>query len=230
MANWDILKSAIAGIIKTNGNQEITGQLLQNVLNNIVSSVGENATFAGIATPTTNPGAPDGPVFYLATQAGEYANFSGITVLIGEAVILEWSNGVWSKKTSGFVTQESFTKLESEVDKKITKFNISEIGDEVSLSHFTGWELGTLYLNSAGNILYETAPGMIRLAQGVSIKLPSCHLILGNNIKSRIIKVTADGYETIHNFTPYISDFLLEKGEYILALGTIDGSIITNRY
>lgn len=254
MANWDILKSAIAGIIKTNCNQEITGQLLQNVLNNIVSSVGENATFAGIATPTTNPGAPDGPVFYLAAQAGEYANFSGITVLIGEAVILEWSNGVWSKKTSGFVTQESFTKLESEVDKKITnvivqetgdgervvmsqkavtekigsKFNISEIGDEVSLSHFTGWELGTLYLNSVGNISYDTAPGMIRLAQGVSIKLPSCHLILGNNIKSRIIKVTADGYETIHNFTPYISDFLLEKGEYILALGTIDGSIITN--
>ena len=33
MANWATLKAAIAGIIKTNGNQEITGQLLQNVLN-----------------------------------------------------------------------------------------------------------------------------------------------------------------------------------------------------
>lgn len=115
MANWNILKSAIAGIIKTNGNQEITGQLLQNVLNNIVSSVGENATFGGIAIPTTNPGAPDGPVFYLATQAGEYANFNGIKVTEREAVILEWSNGAWSKKTSGFATQEKLTELESQI-------------------------------------------------------------------------------------------------------------------
>ena len=48
MANWGVLKSAIAGIIKTNDNQEITGQLLQNVLNNIVGSVGENATLDDI--------------------------------------------------------------------------------------------------------------------------------------------------------------------------------------
>lgn len=63
MANWTILKEAIASVIKTNDNQEITGQLLQNALNNIITNVGENATFAGIATPTTNPGTPDGPVF-----------------------------------------------------------------------------------------------------------------------------------------------------------------------
>ena len=111
MANWDVLKSAIAGIIKTNNNQEITGQLLQNVLNNIASSVGENATFAGIATFTTNPGTPDGPVFYLATEAGVYANFNGITILEGEAVILQWNSGVWAKKTTGFATQESVKKL-----------------------------------------------------------------------------------------------------------------------
>lgn len=106
-----MLKSAIAGIIKTNGSQEITGQLLQNTLNSIVSSVGENATFAGIATPDTNPGAPDGPVFYLATTDGIYANFNGIELTEGEAVILEWSNGAWSKKTSGFATQNQLSAL-----------------------------------------------------------------------------------------------------------------------
>lgn len=115
MANWDTLKSAIAGIIKTNGNQEITGQLLQNVLNNIVSSVGENATFAGIASLDTNPGAPDGPVFYLTATAGTYPNFNGIEVRNGEAVILLWNNNTWSKKVTGFVTQEKFLQLGSEV-------------------------------------------------------------------------------------------------------------------
>lgn len=75
--DWSTLKSAVADVIKANGNQEITGQLLQSVLNNIITSLGKNATFAGIATPTTNPGLPDGPVFYFATVAGTYANFSG---------------------------------------------------------------------------------------------------------------------------------------------------------
>ena len=34
MSKWSDLKAAIADAIKTNGNQEITGQVLQNVLNN----------------------------------------------------------------------------------------------------------------------------------------------------------------------------------------------------
>lgn len=119
MANWDILKSAIAGIIKTNGNQEITGRLLQNALNNIVSSVGENATFAGIATPDTNPGVPDGPVFYLAGISGVYSNF-GVTLRDEIAVIANTGNGSWTKSTvlgvattekAGFMSAEDKTNL-----------------------------------------------------------------------------------------------------------------------
>lgn len=106
MANWSTLKAAIANIIKTNGNQEITGQLLQNVLNNIVSSIGENSTFAGIATPATNPGVPDGPVFYIATTVGVYANFDGVSVADGEAVILQWNGGAWTKKTTRLATEQ----------------------------------------------------------------------------------------------------------------------------
>lgn len=111
MANWQILKAAIADVIKTNGNQEITGRVLQNVLNNIVSSVGENSTFAGIATPATNPGVPDGNVFYLATKSGTYSNFGGIQIADGEAVILEW-RGSWVKKTSGLATRQNLAELE----------------------------------------------------------------------------------------------------------------------
>ena len=96
MANWTTLKEAIANIIKTNGNQEITGQVLQNTLNGIINAIGENATFISIASPDTNPGTPDGPVFYLAPYPGTYANFSGIEV--GDEVsILKWNNGTWDK-------------------------------------------------------------------------------------------------------------------------------------
>lgn len=97
MANWATLKAAIANVIKTNGNQEITGVVLQNTLNSIISTVGENATFAGIATPSTNPGAPDGNVFYFATQAGTYSNFSEITIDNPGFYVISWSSSTWSK-------------------------------------------------------------------------------------------------------------------------------------
>lgn len=96
MGNWSDLKASVAEAIKTNGNQEITGQILQNVLNNIVSNLGENATFAGIATPETNPGSPDGPVFYVATEEGTYANFN-IKIKSGEMAFLIWTNNLWIK-------------------------------------------------------------------------------------------------------------------------------------
>lgn len=104
MANWSDLKAAVASIVKTNGNKEITGQLLQNVLNNIISNLGLNSTFAGIATPETNPGTPDGNVYYLSAQDGIYPNFNSILIKEGEVVVLEWKNGVWSKKNINGLT------------------------------------------------------------------------------------------------------------------------------
>ena len=120
MANWSDLKAAVASIVKTNGNKEITGQLLQNVLNNIISNVGLNSSFAGIATPETNPGTPDGNVFYLATTEGTYSNFNGIVINPGEAVILEWK-GSWVKKDSGFATKEKLSELGSELGSELRK-------------------------------------------------------------------------------------------------------------
>ena len=105
MAKWSNLKAAIANAIKTNGNQEITGQVLQNVLNNIVSSVGENASFVGVATPATNPGTPDGDVFYIAYTAGNYVNFQSkvgnLTVNPGELAILYNETTNWDKSVIG---------------------------------------------------------------------------------------------------------------------------------
>ena len=98
MANWTTLKEAIASVIKTNGNQAITGQILQNTLNNIVNAVGENATFVGIATTATSPGTPNGPVFYIASTAGNYPNFGGINLAVGEIAILHFSNWSWTKR------------------------------------------------------------------------------------------------------------------------------------
>lgn len=98
MANYAVLKAAINAVIKTNGNKEITGQVLNQTLMAIVDSLGENYQFAGVAVPSTNPGTPDQNIFYLATQAGTYTNF-GATVLPAGISMLEWKNNTWSSET-----------------------------------------------------------------------------------------------------------------------------------
>ena len=61
--------------------------------------------FKGIAIPTTNPGIPDGPQFYFATQKGTYSNFGGV-VVSGKACILSNATGSWVKSELGLMLYE----------------------------------------------------------------------------------------------------------------------------
>ena len=92
MGNYDELKQAVSDVIRTNGNQEITGQVLQNTLLSIINTVGVNSTFAGIATPETIPGTPDQNIFYLATIEGRYINFDNIILPNGISIIYIYNN------------------------------------------------------------------------------------------------------------------------------------------
>lgn len=100
MANFNELKAAVNAVIKQNGNEEITGNVLQNTLDTIISTVGKNRTFVGIATPSTNPGTPDANVFYLATEPGIYPNFSGIEVTEGVVVLTNNASNTWIAQTT----------------------------------------------------------------------------------------------------------------------------------
>lgn len=117
MGGYTELKAAIAAVIKTNGNNEITGAILQNVLNTIVSTVGANRAFAGIADANTNPGTPDGNVFYVAYTAGNYVSFvSGstyITVNPGELAILYNSTANWGKYVIGLSANGVYSLLDA---------------------------------------------------------------------------------------------------------------------
>ena len=146
MANWSNLKASISDVIKTNGNQEITGQILQNVLNNIVSNLGANATFAGIATPFTNPGAPDGPIFYLTAQAGIYNNFGGVEIEAGIAVLL-WNGSNWTKNQVLTISQELGDGENAVMSQKA-------VTDELNALGATVWPLSVSFSASSSLIEY----------------------------------------------------------------------------
>lgn len=110
MANYANLKSDIAGVIRTNTNEEITGDILQEQLLGMVDSLGAGFQYKGVATPTTAPGTPDENVFYIASTAGTYTNFGSLVVAEGEVAILKY-NGSWAKEVMGAATAAQVTQL-----------------------------------------------------------------------------------------------------------------------
>lgn len=145
MANWDNLKAAIQDVIKENGNEEITGQVLQNTLLSIVNNLGENATFAGVATPTTKPGTPDGVIFYIATQQGRYKYFNNLVVNKGETAIFLYKTS-WTKISvvvAPPVLQSSGTSS-TDVMSQNAVTTIVGIDDVPQFSDQTGYKAGEI--------------------------------------------------------------------------------------
>ena len=115
MADYSALKATIDASINTNGQQAITGAILNDVLNEMVDVLGEGYTFLGVATPTTNPTTPEGKAYYLAGAAGTYTNFGNIVVNDDEVALLVWGGTAWSKVVSPAASKEEVSQLAQEV-------------------------------------------------------------------------------------------------------------------
>ena len=115
MANYQLLKADIDKKVYQNGHQEITGENLNYVLNQMVTTLGAEYQFAGVATKDTNPGTPDAKVFYIANGKGTYTNFGGINVTEDEVVVLYWDTA-WHKVATGIASQAKLTELGHKVD------------------------------------------------------------------------------------------------------------------
>ena len=126
MSNYNSLKATIDANIKQNGRQEITGQILNSVLNAMVTTLGTGYQFAGVATIATNPGTPDAKVFYIANGKGTYEKFGGLDVTEDDVVFLVWDNA-WHKVATGIAAdaqlKEAMTELTEIAGKVDTKQN-----------------------------------------------------------------------------------------------------------
>lgn len=100
MGNYQNLKSSIAQVIRNNGNNEITGDILGNILALMVDSLGNGATFKGLADLNLNPGNPDSKVFYIATIAGTYRYFDNLQVTDEVAIFIN-DSGSWESLEMG---------------------------------------------------------------------------------------------------------------------------------
>lgn len=93
--DYNQLKTDIAEVIRTNGNEEITGEVLQYILLQMVSALGKNFQFAGVGTDQTVVGTPDENMAWIL-RSGRYQNFgTEFTVAENEFAVVTW-NGSFS--------------------------------------------------------------------------------------------------------------------------------------
>lgn len=86
--NYDELKRNIADVVKPNGNQEITGQIMQDALFALIENLGEGWQFGGAVRPSDVPAlGADVRAFYLAVEKGVYADFGGFEVTELSAIV-----------------------------------------------------------------------------------------------------------------------------------------------
>ena len=224
MANWSDLKAAVAEVIKTNGNNEITGQILQDTLNSIISNVGANATLVGVATPTTNPGSPDGNVFYFATQAGTYTNFGSVVLNEGLNILL-WNGTSWTVTNVMTIVQDLGNSENAVISQKTVTEEITDIKSNVT----------PIYLSEL--LEYTTSTGLI--TNDGSLDTRSTHAVINVDGTSRVRLVgkydkgmTPNLYAFYNSTTPSASSlcgtiFRLDTtSEYDLYADVPDGAVI----
>lgn len=244
MGNYEELKAAVASVIKTNGNQEITGQVLQNTLTTLISQVGANATFAGIATPETAPGTPDQNVFYIAGQSGVYSNFDGykledeIVLFLNESQ--SWKHVLCNIYNKDKVKKNAANDISNIIDVIGTKTNVyvNKSGEEV----YTTTENRELYEIDLsripiGTIVKIKYKSLASLAYGITVYNEAGEKIYqgkaGNNdIKEETFTIS-DNYKKLklnfdNTFTPYFyndNKLEIQKINDYLSGGLVDYDI-----
>ncbi len=68
-----------------------------SLLNAIRDAFSKGYLFAGVATTDTNPGTPDGKVFYIANGKGSYTNFGGLEVTDDDDFAIFTYDDAWAK-------------------------------------------------------------------------------------------------------------------------------------
>ena len=177
MANYETLKTAIQSVVKTNGNNEITGALLQQALLSMISSLGAYFQFLGVAKIETNPGTPDQNVAYIAGP-GTYPNFDSFVVPQDHIGFFAY-NGTWNNQAFKISTlREDIVGVQN-----IISENAGQIAYYKNLGTTTGWNGTGTYskqLTTAqeiNNIVFP--PFCSESAGGINVKY---YLAYGNPV------------------------------------------------
>ena len=187
MAQYNAIKAAVNAYIKANGRKEITGQILNSVLNASIDSLGKYFQFAGEARQDTDPGTPDQNVTYLAGVPGTYTNFGGLVVDQEEIALLMW-DGEWHKHTMLIGIREVFASVDNQVGTPSVDVNYEDA------------ELTLAFHNLKGE-------------QGNAAGFGAVTADVDENVGTPGVSVETSGADTAKNFTFHFTNLKGQKGD-----------------
>jgi len=232
MGAYTNLKNAIKQVIKQNGNQEITGQLLQNTLLSMVDTLGTDYKYCGIATPTTVPSTEEGNIYYFAKESGSYTNFTDsahTNLRIDEQGLYVFTKnaetGWWSSENLVSIADELGGASDKAISQNFFSQNISDLQNDVSdlqndvLSESNKLEavdkksgyisnptLPLTYGNFGSSAVYKDIPAETVLKLKCTEKTGSgYYFILTNADSSKVLETThtISGQDLIYIFKSY---------------------------
>lgn len=182
MSNYASLKATINANIRENNNQEITGVVLNSVLNGMVDALGTGYLFKGIASTSTNPGSPDEKVFYIAGETGTFSYFGSLTANENELTIFYFDSS-WHKVAATITTEhpvEVGDEQNSDLDItdtmgnilvrfanghiKVKNFDSSDIPHPVDIGNTSSSDVDFEIADDQGNVLVRFKNGYIQTA------------------------------------------------------------------
>lgn len=161
----DLLKS-----FTSNGWTKIFADTAINVLRNA------GYLFAGIATPSADPGVPEAKVFYIANGKGTYIYFGNLEVTEDDVVILYYDT-TWHKVATGIAPQKKLAKLERDLgmypelepvplNSEVTGKYINSDGKYVDASD---WSIASIGAVSLGNTYLLNMVSSTNMVLGVAL-------------------------------------------------------------
>ena len=114
--SYNELMTLIDACVNRNGVHAITGRVMNGVLKAMVRQLGAGYALGGVAHLADDPGTPDAPICYFASEEGTYTNFGGLTIAAGEFALFCFDlNDGWSKET----IYEGITEIHASIDDQV---------------------------------------------------------------------------------------------------------------
>lgn len=154
---------------------------VNNVLLEIISRF-SGATYAGVATPETDPGTPLLKVFYLTTTAGEYTNFSNLTAESGKLTVLLYNGSTWEKQVLDLPTSGGGSTVNVV---QTTGISTTDVMSQKAVTDELGKrQMAPAAVGEIGQVLTQTGPN----AEDVSWQTPSG----GGGTSVTVVQTTGD--------------------------------------
>lgn len=138
-------------VIYDNNVSGLTAINVKGALDELTIRLKDEFSYKGIAQPTTNPGTPEGNVFYIAGK-GSYPNFNNQVVEVGQIAVLKW-DGSWHKEVLEIGANGYNMTLEWNTDVKTTRKQV--------LQKYRKQLLQISYKNANGDIVNEQYVGTL---------------------------------------------------------------------